>query len=90
MSRAPPPDHKPKAPDYGLGVGTRGKQFGALDILSSTQGVDFGPYLKEGSKDIRKNWFRLIANCAESLKGKLAIELSIVNVSGPAERGAVR
>ena len=35
-----------QAGDFGLGTGAHGRQLGALDILSDTQGVDFGPYLQ--------------------------------------------
>ena len=28
-----------------------------LDILSDTQGVDFGPYLQRIVQDVRQNWY---------------------------------
>ena len=40
--------------------------------------MDFGPYLKRVLEDVRQNWYRLIPNCAESLKGNLVIEFAIV------------
>ena len=76
-STAPPSEQKPKAPDYGLAVGTRGKQFTALDILSNTQGVDFGPYLRGLLENVRNNWYRLIPESAATKKAKLAIEFAI-------------
>lgn len=76
-STAPPSEQKPKAPDYGLGVGTRGKERGTADILSDTQGVDFGPYLKGLLKNVRKNWYHLIPQSPATKKGKLAIEFAI-------------
>jgi len=63
--------------DFGLGTGARGRQLGALDILSDTQGVDFGPYLQRILVDVRDNWYRLIPPSAEMKKGKLAIEFAI-------------
>jgi len=79
QTNAPPTaDQKPKAQDYGLGVGApTGKQVGGVDILSDTQGVDFGPYLKEVLVEVRKNWYRLIPASAATKKGKLAIEFAI-------------
>jgi TonB family protein len=63
--------------DFGLGTGAHGRQLGALDILSDTQGVDFGPYLQRILEDVRQNWYRLIPESAEMKKGKLAIEFAI-------------
>jgi hypothetical protein len=54
-----------------------GRQYGALDILSDTQGVDFGPYLQRLVQKVRENWYRAIPQSAEQKKGKLAIELAI-------------
>lgn len=63
--------------DFGLGTGAHGRQLGALDILSDTQGVDFGPYLERIVQDVRENWYHLIPESAEMKKGKLAIEFAI-------------
>ena len=63
--------------DVGLGTGAHGRQQGALDILSDTQGVDFGPYLQRILQDVRENWYHLIPESAEMKKGKLAIEFAI-------------
>ena len=63
--------------DFGLGKGARGRQFGNLETLSDTQGVDFGPYLQRILEDVRENWYRLIPESAEMKKGKLAIEFAI-------------
>ena len=51
--------------------------MGALEILSDTQGVDFGPYLQRILQDVRENWYHLIPESAEMKKGKLAIEFAI-------------
>jgi TonB family protein len=63
--------------DFGLGTGAHGRQQGALEILSDTQGVDFGPYLQRILQDVRDNWYHLIPESAEMKKGKLAIEFAI-------------
>lgn len=63
--------------DFGLGTGAHGRQQGALDILSDTQGVDFGPYLQRILQDVREKWYLLIPESAEMKKGKLAIEFAI-------------
>src|ERR1700676_3938784 len=63
--------------DFGLGTGAHGRQLGALDILSDTQGVDFSPYLQRILQDVKENWYHLIPESAEMKKGKLAIEFAI-------------
>ncbi len=63
--------------DFGLGTGAHGRQLGALEILSDTQGVDFGPYLQRILQVVRQNWYLLIPESAEMKKGKLAIEFAI-------------
>lgn len=63
--------------DFGLGTGQKGRQLGQLDILSDTQGVDFGPYLQRILQEVRQNWYILIPESAEMKKGKLAIEFAI-------------
>ncbi|HVN19488.1 MAG TPA: TonB family protein [Dongiaceae bacterium] len=63
--------------DFGLGTGAHGRQYGAFDVLSDTQGVDFGPYLQRILQNVRENWYHLIPESAEMKKGKLAIEFAI-------------
>jgi TonB family protein len=64
--------------DYGLDNGEHGRRYGALEILSDTQGVDFGPYLQRVYEDVRQNWYRLIPESAMmGKKGKLAIDFKI-------------
>lgn len=53
------------------------RKLGAIDILSDTQGVDFGPYLKDILPIVKKNWYTLIPESAAMKKGKLAIEFAI-------------
>jgi TonB family protein len=71
------PDQKSQTQDYGLGIGAHGRQLGAVDILSDTHGVNFGPYLKSILEKVRENWYRLIPESAKIKKGKLAIEFAI-------------
>lgn len=51
---------------------------GSIDILSDTQGIDFGPYLQPVLAKVRQNWYRLIPASAEKAKGKLAIEFTVL------------
>jgi len=64
--------------DFGLGRGARGRPVGNLEVLSDTQGVDFGPYLQRILQDVRENWYHLIPESAAIKKGKLAIEFAIM------------
>jgi TonB family protein len=53
---------------------------GPLDVLSDTQGVDFGPYLKRVVDNVRRNWYELIPESARApllKKGKVSIEFAI-------------
>ena len=50
---------------------------GSVDILSDTQGIDFGPYLQRVIQEVRENWFSLIPASEQMKKGKLAIEFAI-------------
>jgi TonB family protein len=63
--------------DFGLGTGAHGRQQGNLEVLSDTQGVDFGPYLQRIVQEVRENWYHLIPESAEMKKGKLRIEFAI-------------
>ncbi len=63
--------------DFGLGTGAHGRQQSGFDILSDTQGVDFGPYLQRIVQEVREHWYQLIPESAEMKKGKLAIEFAI-------------
>jgi TonB family protein len=78
-SQAPasPCDQKPKNNDYGLGTGIRGRQLGEVDILSDTQGVDFGPYLENMLQSVRENWYHRSPASGFTKRGELAIEFAI-------------
>jgi len=67
--------------DFGLGQGVRGRNLGALDVLSDTMGVDFSPYLARVLHDVKQNWYNLIPESARPpimKKGKVAIEFAIL------------
>jgi TonB family protein len=54
---------------------------GGLEVLSDTQGVDFGPYLSKVVAAIRKNWYSLVpeeAKPPELKAGRVAIEFAIL------------
>jgi TonB family protein len=63
--------------DFGLGRGAHGARMGPFEILSDTQGVDFGPYLQRILQEVKEHWYELIPESAEMKKGKLAIEFAI-------------
>lgn len=63
--------------DFGLNSGAHGRQLGNLEILSDTQGVDFGPYLARVLHDVKANWYSLIPESAQMKHGNLAIEFAI-------------
>jgi TonB family protein len=52
-----------------------------IDVLSDTQGVDFGPYLSRVLASVRMNWYNLIPDEARlpmRKRGKVAIEFAIM------------
>lgn len=67
--------------DYGLGQGRQANEvLGPLDVISDTQGVDFGPYLNRVLQEVRINWYNLIPEVARApimKKGKVSIEFAI-------------
>jgi TonB family protein len=63
---------------FGLGTGAPGRQVGNLEILSDTQGVDFGPYLQQlVEPHVRENWYNAIPESARFKHGNLIIEFAI-------------
>ena len=68
--------------DYGAGPGASNARVqGNLEVLSDTQGVDFGPYLSRVLDAVRRNWYNLIPEEARAplmKKGKVAIEFAIL------------
>ena len=79
--------------DYGAGPGGSARVRGNLEVLSDTQGVDFGPYLERVLQAVRMNWYNLIPEEARPpllKKGKVAIEFAIMKdgkVAGMTLRG---
>jgi len=64
--------------DFGLRTGAKGRQYGNAEILSDTQGVDFGPYLQRIVQEVRENWYNQIPESVYmGKKGKLVIEFAI-------------
>src|SRR5271165_6704717 len=67
--------------DYGAGPGGSARTLGNLEVLSDTQGVDFGPYLSRVVDAVRRNWYTLIPEAARApllKRGKVAIEFAIL------------
>jgi len=65
---------------YGIGPVERNASFGPVEVLSDTQGVDFGPYLSRVLQSIKVNWYTLVPEEARPplLKhGKVAIRFLI-------------
>ena len=54
---------------------------GSLEVLSDTQGVDFGPYLRSVVSVVRKNWYAIIPEVARApllKRGKVSIQFAIL------------
>lgn len=68
--------------EYGLGPrNSNAKIRSDLDVLSDTQGVDFGPYLQRVLQSVRQNWYILIPEVARAplmKKGKVSIQFVIL------------
>lgn len=67
--------------DYGAGKGGAARVQGNLEVLSDTQGVDFGPYLSRVLQAVRMNWYAIIPEAARApllKKGKVSIEFVIL------------
>jgi hypothetical protein len=48
-----------------------------FEILSTTHGVDFGPYFKNVAKTVQQNWNALIPPNAETKQCELAIAFTV-------------
>jgi TonB family protein len=74
--------------EYGNGVADPSTPVqGNLDILSDTQGVDFGPYLQRVLHDVKVNWYAIMPPQVYPplrKQGKLAIQFTI-NKNGQVE-----
>jgi TonB family protein len=66
---------------YGVGPGGSALKMGPVEVLSDTQGVDFGPYLSRVLDAVRRNWYNLIPEEARPpllKKGKVSIQFVIM------------
>jgi TonB family protein len=66
--------------DFGSGARSNANVQSGLEILSDTQGVDFGPYLERVVFMVRRNWYNVIPEAAMPpilKKGKVSIEFAI-------------
>lgn len=67
--------------DFGVGpIRPNTNVQGAMDILSDTMGVDFGPYLQRVLHDVKFNWYNLIPEVARPplmKKGIVTIQFAI-------------
>jgi TonB family protein len=57
------------------------KTASPLEVLSDTQGVDFGPYLSLVLSNVKKKWYKLIPSSAQwpvVKKGKVSVEFQIL------------
>ncbi len=80
--------------DYGAGPGgSNARVQGNLEVLTDTQGVDFGPYLSRVLDAVRRNWYNIIPEEARPpllKKGKVSIEFVIMKdgkIAGMVLRG---
>jgi len=67
--------------DYGAGHGGAARVQGNLEVLSDTQGVDFGPYLARVLQAVRMNWYAIIPESARPpllKRGKVSIQFVIL------------
>src|SRR5271166_1485008 len=67
--------------DYGAGRGGSARTAGQMEVLSDTQGVDFGPYLSRVLQAVRMNWYNIIPEAARPPlleRGKVSIEFAIL------------
>ena len=67
--------------DYGAGRGSAARVQGNLEVLSDTQGVDFGPYLSRVLQAVKMNWYNIIPEAARPpllKRGKVSIQFVIL------------
>jgi TonB family protein len=67
--------------NYGSGLRPKADRSGALEILSDTLGVDFGPYLSRVKLTVQEHWDPLIPQSAmppEMKKGVVVLEFAIL------------
>jgi TonB family protein len=67
--------------DYGIGVQPHAGVKSGVEVLSDTQGVDFGPYLARVVESVRRNWYAIMpeeVNPPISKTGRVVIDFSII------------
>jgi TonB family protein len=67
--------------DFGVGPRSNANVQGGLEVLSDTQGVDFGPYLERVVFIVKRNWYNVIPEAAMPpilKKGRVSIEFAIL------------
>jgi len=67
--------------DFGVGPRSNANVQGGLEVLSDTQGVDFGPYLERVVFIVKRNWYNVIPEAAMPpilKKGKVSIQFAIL------------
>lgn len=67
--------------DFGVGPRTNANVQGGLEVLSDTQGVDFGPYLQRVVFIVKRNWYNVIPEAAMPpilKKGRVSIQFAIL------------
>jgi TonB family protein len=60
---------------------TSTESFGGIEILSDTQGVDFGPYVKSMLKLVKENWLHAVPQSAQGPRkkqGEVCIEFAVL------------
>lgn len=66
--------------DLGLGQRQPTAHVGPMEVLTDTQGVDFGPYLAQVLHIVKQNWYSIIPESAGPplfKRGKVSIEFAI-------------
>ena len=84
--QSPPPASPPSSSQQGAqqnpgSSSSKARVQGNLEVLSDTQGVDFGPYLSKVLSAIRANWYLFIPDDAKPpllKRGKVSIQFVIL------------
>lgn len=66
-----------QALNYTKLIGTRA-HFGQIQILTDTQGIDFGPYLSVFKQSVQRRWLILISDSITREHARLMIQLRIL------------
>jgi TonB family protein len=75
-----PPGSKSETPSTNKSAASS-RTHGRLEVLTDTQGVDFGPYLSRVLGAVRKNWYNIVppeATEPEMKSGKVSVEFAIL------------